>query len=550
MIKELHISNLAVILDTELDFSSSYVSLLGETGAGKSLVVDSLGLMKGDRSDFDLVRDRNNKAVVSAVFELSDPFIHEHPEVKEYLDGHELYVKRVLLPDRTNRSYLNGEPVSLNEYRLVTKHLIDIHSQGSNSDLLDKSKHLFYLDSYSGEKDGKILKKYASQYSDLQEKKSELSLLVAENKELDLEYLTFQIKEIEKYHLKDNEIEDLNEEFNSLRGYEKLRESYDEFDKLMSLPEGQLDDLLASTEKGLRPLEDTDLKDESHECIMALRNYLSSLEALRDKYRSLDYDPNRLDEINSRLFDLKGLQRKYGNSSKAILDKLNSYKEMLKKSDDFSDLKKDMETEIAKKEKDCLETASLLSKTRKEGSLKLEKDIGKEMSSLGLPQNGFKVDFTASALGPKGIDDVVFKVALNAGLDYEDLTKAASGGENSRLMLSLKTVLNSLDPYDLLVFDEIDTGVSGRIASLVAKKIRSISDKSQVLVISHLPQVVASANSYLKIEKKVVDDNTITTALSLDSKDAYKEVAKMLAGEKVTETALKQAWELIDEYHK
>jgi DNA repair protein RecN (Recombination protein N) len=549
MIQELHITNLAVISDTTLSFLSPYVALLGETGAGKSLVVDSLGLLKGDRSDFTLVRNPKEKASVSAVFSLSLDFLRKHPELREYVsEGGTLILRRVLFPDRTNRSYLNDEPVSLAEYRKAVSHLIDIHSQGGNSDLLDESRHLFYLDSFGKGKETDALCAYQKAYQAYQDAKSDLASLIASHQELDRDYLTFQIDEITKYHLKENEIEDLNAEYLSLRGYEKLREKMDAYEKETGYAEGNLPELLARAETRLRALEDTDLSEEAKASEEECRKLEENLHALSAKFRSLDFDPHRIDEINERLFELKGLERKYGNSTAAILSKLREYQGKIAESDSFEDRKADLASAVEEKKKEAAEKAAVLTALRKETAGKLSLSIGKEMADLGLPKDGFRVRITPrEELGPDGAEAVGFDVALNAGLAFAPLAKAASGGENSRLMLSLKAVLNALDPYDLLVFDEVDTGVSGRVASLVAKKIKGLSEKSQIVVISHLPQVVASAEAAIAIEKTVHGNETFTTARSVKDEEITLEVAKMISGQNVTEAAKKQAEELIRE---
>lgn len=551
MINELHITNLAVIEDTLLNFDTNYTALIGETGAGKSLVVDSLGLVKGDKSDFSLVRDQQKKAVVTATFSLSKDFIEKHPEVKDYVqDDGSLIAKRVLLPDHTNRSYLNDEPVTLLAYRKAVSHLIDIHSQGANSDLLDESKHIYYLDRFGAAEEKEAIKDFSASYQSYLAKQKEVTELLESNKELDRDYLKFQIDEINKYNLKPNEIEDLNEEFASLKGYEEVKNRYEELSEAMVLSEGNILDILYQIESRLSQFNSTSLKEDALKARSKCSELIDSFKALKEDYQNLNSDPKRIDEINQRLFDLKGLERKYGKTTSEILNKLHDYQNKLDQLDSFESLKQEKEKEVKKLLDECLSKAKILSELRKKTSLKLEKAIGNEMSDLGLIKDGFRVHLKEASLNSLGIDKVTFEVALNVGLGYAPLAKAASGGESSRLMLALKTVLNALDPYDLLVFDEVDTGVSGRIASLVAKKISSISKSSQVLVVSHLPQVVASSFSQLKITKITKNGQTFTTAKVIDKKDNCLEVAKMISGDQVTDSAIKQAQELIGEFHK
>ena len=549
MIEELRIVNLAVIEDTTLTFPTLYTALVGETGAGKSLVVDSLSLLSGERGDFSLVRDKEKKAFVSALFKLSKDFLEKHPELKDYADENgELLVKRSLLPDKSSRCSLNDEPVTLGVFKKVTEHLISIHSQGAKSELLDPSKQMFYLDLYGGKKIAEAKKDYEKAYSALQAAKKEKQDLLDADKELDRDYLSFQVEEIEKAHLKEHEIEDLNAEYESLRSYEKIKEKYVSFLEETETGSPTLSDRLGNALNALAPFRDTDLASQADELRSHCLETLDSLDSFKKAFSELDGDPTRIDEINERLFELKGLQRKYGKTTDAILGKLKEYKEKLSKLDSFEEEKDRLDQKIKEAEEEAKKKASVLSDIRKETGKKMSAAIGKEMADLGLRKNGFRVDIKEVPLNSEGIDQVSFYVALNQGLGEAELAKAASGGEASRLMLSLKVVLNALDPYDLLVFDEVDTGVSGKTASLVAHKIKSLTSSSQVLVISHLPQVVSSATSAILIAKKTSEGKTITKATSLDEKSFVEAVAKMLSGDKVADSAIKAAEDLIAEY--
>ena len=548
MIQELHISNLAVIEDTTLEFASNFVSLIGETGAGKSLIVDSLNLLKGDKADFSLVRDQKKKANVIATFSIDEKFLLEHQEIQEYLDDTStLILKRVLNPDHTSKTYINDEPVSLNEFKKVSSHLIDIHSQGSNWDLLDEKKHIYYLDKFSEKEIKESKDEYQKAYKKYQESKDKLAVLIEENSKLDREYLSFQIAEIKKADLKEHEIEDLNAEYQSLRQLEIIQNNFNDYKENILLPEGNIKDILFKIRNKLSKFENTPLEKEAKKLFENINDTVESFNLLEESYHDLNLDPNRIEYINSRLFSLKGLQRKYGKTTDEILSKLNEYEKKLKEVDDFENLKIDLQNEIDKNKEEAIKKAKILSEKRKKVSISLEKSISKEMEDLGLLKDGFKVKFEESELSSDGIDKVTFEIRLNKGLDFTSLKKAASGGEASRLMLSLKVVLNALDPYNLLVFDEIDSGVSGRIASLIANKIKKVSSSCQVLVISHLAQVVSSSFSSIKITKHVSKDMTQTKAKTLNDEEFEEEIAKLLSGEKVTESAKLQAKELIKE---
>lgn len=548
MLTELEINNLAVIKEGQLNFTSDYVALVGETGAGKSLIIDALGLLNGNKADFSLIRDKKKKTSISACFTIDEKFAQNHPGITDYIDDNQIVLKRVLTPEHSNRYYLNGELCTLNEYKKAIDHLIDIHSQGANSDLLNENKQLFYLDSYGGEKLKKVKGVFDSAFAQLTELKRDLNTLINDNKELDRDYLEFQIKEIEKYKLQPDEIENLNAEYESLKQYEDIRNKYENYSNATSFEEGQITDILYRIKNSLSPFASTSLKEEAAELLVSLNETIERLIEFDDTFKNLDANPERIDEINERLFELKGLQRKYGRSTKEILSKLEEYKEKLSNIEQFETKKFNLENKIKKASDEALKAAEKLSGVRKEIALKLTDNINAELSDLGLLSDGFSIHFSLNDLSASGIDKVSFYVSLNKGLEASPLAKAASGGEASRLMLALKVVLDKLDPYDVLVFDEVDTGVSGKIAALVSKKLYTLSTTSQIIVISHLPQVVASCKTAFKVAKANSGDETMTSITSISEEELIDEIAKLISGKEVTEAAREQAKALRHEY--
>lgn len=550
MILELHIHNLAVIEDTVLTFHDKDTALIGQTGAGKSLIVNSLLLLTGSRSDFSLVRDTNKKAYVSALFKLDDAFINKHPEIKEYVDEDKtLLIKRVLNVDKTNRYYLNDEVVTATELKTVTSHLIDIHSQNGKVDFLDETKQIRYLD-LSDKKIIKTLTEYQNLYAKYLSKKKQFNDFVSSFKDYDREYLSFQIKEIEKYDLKENEIEDLNAEYESLKGQDKIKEQYEKFSMSIADDKTSLNDYLSIAYRQLKNLESSPLKEQAS---LVSQNIVTLQESLNDldyAFSNLKIDPNRIERINERLFSLKGLMRKYGRTTKEILDKYLSFKEKLEAIDSYDERKEELQSEIENARKEALSKAIELSDLRMNAAKKLSKEVQDEMEDLGLRKGGFRIDVNRTDdLKEDGIDKVTFMVLLNAGLNEQTLSKAASGGEASRLLFAMKIALNHIDPYDLLVFDEIDTGVSGKIAYLMAKKIKKISIESSLILISHLPQVVSCASSSILIEKKTEGNKTYSSSKTLSKEEMIQTIASMLSSSEVTSSALKQAEELYMEFH-
>ena len=375
-----------------------------------------------------------------------------------------------------------------------------------------------------------------------------MNKLIEDNKDIDEEYLNYQIKEIKKYDLKENEIEDLLAEEKTLKNFESISESYNQYQSIKNNNSLSLDDLLSRLIINLKKFKDTSLDEESKKINESINNLLDSLDDFENKFKSLDFDPKRIDYVNERLFNLKGLMRKYGNSTNDILKKLKEFENSLEKSSDFETIKKDMSIKIEADKNKCIAKAKELSIIRKNSALKLEKELSNIMVSLGLKVGGFKIDFTDCELSVNGIDKVKFLVCLNEGMPFASLVNASSGGENSRLMLALKCVLNALDPYQLLVFDEIDTGVSGKIAYLVGKKIKELSSSSQIIVISHLPQVISSSISCYEVTKTSKDNVTISKIKLLEPELKVEAVAKLLSSSKVTDEARLQAKKLIDEF--
>lgn len=550
MIQELHIENLAVREDATLEFTANDVALVGETGAGKSLVVSSLLLLRGERADYSLVRDKAKKASVSALFVPSQSFLSSHEERKEDLEDGILLLKRTLNPDKTSRYYINGSPVSLSERKEVTSHLIDIHSQASRYDLLDEGKQLSYLDKYGKEPLEKAKKAFDLAYQNYLKKKEEKETLISTHKERDRDYLAFQISEIEKYHIKEHEIEDLNAEYSSFREREERKRKYDDF--LSSVENGNqsLTQTLQTCVNKLHPFLTSSYKEKAEQLISLANERADSLSSFYDSFSNIEKNSARMDEINSRLFELKGLRRKYGKTTDEILSKYHTYQSRLKERDSYEELRKEKDEEIHKAKEEARKKAENLSLLRKESSAKREKNIGREREALGLLKGGFKAELIPNELASNGLEHACFSVRLNKGLGFAPLKKAASGGEASRLRLALKVVLNALDPYDLLVLDEIDTGVSGKQASLMANKVKERSKITQVVLISHLPQALSSVDAAILISKKTKDGTTKTTAKSLTKEETILEIARRLSLENRTESALNQARVLYDSYHK
>lgn len=552
MLTSLHIKNLALMEDASVELEKPSIALIGETGAGKSLIVESLSLLFGARADYSFVRDREKKASVSALFVLEEEFLSRFPHLQEVIEeDHTLLLERVLCPDKSSRYLINGQLYPLSQYRHIIDHLIDIHSQKSHSDILDEEKQLLYIDRYGKERLQKVKTQFQESYEKYQEAKKELKDFEEQNKELDTDYLSFQLEEIDRYQLKENEIEDLEEELRSIKDLTQVQNRYEELQEILSSSEPSLEEQLSQVERSLRSLMNAKpLEESAKECLLSLRTFTSSLHNVKDMYESLAIDENRIDAINERLFSLKNLQRKYGKSSAEILKKRDDFAKKLAFAENFQAERERLENNVLVSKEKAFKDAELLSKERKRACIGLTKDISKELEELGLRKNGFNARLTRVELNQEGIDNGLFFVSLNDGLEEESLKKAASGGETSRLLLALKSVLNNLNPYNCLIFDEIDTGVSGKQAGLVAKKISAISKISQTITISHSPQVVASQEQGILVYKQNENSTTKTHVRALSEEEMIQELAKMLSSSEVSETALAQARTLRAELRK
>ena len=552
MLTSLHIKNLALMEDASVELEKPSIALIGETGAGKSLIVESLSLLFGARADYSFVRDREKKASVSALFVLEEEFLSRFPQIQEVIEeDHTLLLERVLCPDKSSRYLINGQLYPLSQYRHIIDHLIDIHSQKSHSDILNEEKQLLYIDRYGKEGLQKVKTQFQESYEKYQEAKKELKDFEEQNKELDTDYLSFQLEEIDRYQLKENEIEDLEEELRSIKDLTQVQNRYEELQEILSSSEPSLEEELSQVERSLRSLMNAKpLEESAKECLLSLRTFTSSLHNVKDMYESLAIDENRIDAINERLFSLKNLQRKYGKSSAEILKKRDDFAKKLAFAENFQAERERLENNVLVSKEKALKDAELLSKERERACIGLTKDISEELEELGLRKNGFNARLTRVELNQEGIDNGLFFVSLNDGLEEESLKKAASGGETSRLLLALKSVLNNLNPYNCLIFDEIDTGVSGKQAGLVAKKISAISKISQTITISHSPQVVASQEQGILVYKQNENSTTKTHVRALSEEEMIQELAKMLSSSEVSETALAQARTLRAELRK
>lgn len=548
MLQNLRIQNFAIIDDMEIDLHAGLQVLLGETGAGKSIIVEALSLLKETKSSFSKIKDENKNAIIEGTFVLSDEFINRHTNLKEYLEGNsnELVITRVLTPNKTSKARINGETVSLSELKEVMEYVIDIHSQGENYLLFDENNHLIFLDYFDS--DGKIKnakEEFNASFKEYKRIKEAYKELYDSIHGEDREYLEYQRNEIAKYNLEPNEIEDMEKELQDSEDFEDLKDYYQEFKEVYDSQEGSFEGALMSLKNTLRKLCSSPISQSANLALDKAGELDDALSDVINEYDSLDFDPARIEYINSRLYSLKDLRHKYGTKTSDILDALKEIEEKISNIDSFELDKERLESN----ENKALETLKLkadkLSAVRHKAAQSLEKAMNNELESLGLLSGGFKVDISKDEIKHNGQDLVRFMLALNKGSKFLPLKEAASGGENSRLMLALKALFNRLSPYDVIIFDEIDTGVSGSVANKVGDKIKEISNDSQTIVITHLAQVAAKGDCHYLVSKNDINGTTVSNIKIIDGDAVVYEIARMISGENVTEQALSLARELI-----
>ena len=552
MLANLRIENFAIIEDIDINFSKGMNVLMGETGAGKSIIIDALDLLSGGRSTFSKLRDDSKKAFIEGRFVFEDDFIEKNEEIKEYLEGNELVISRVLFPNKTSSCRINGLTTSLSNVQKIMKKVIDIHSQGDNSLLLDERNYLSLLDNYLEEKDYDELKdKVSANYKKINLKRKEIEDYKKETNLVDEDYLRYQVEEISRFNLKENEIEDLNEELYSLDEYSKINDSFKAFkDFYYGNNSISVDSFLSSLKGFLTPLNKSLLENEASKAIESIYELENNLDEMFSKYDKLDFSEERIDEINRRLYELSGLQHKFGKRTSDILARYEDYKTKLDNISNYQENIDRLENELEALREETMKDSIKLSSLREKRSSKLIKAINDELNDLGIKEGGFSISLERKELSASGIDQVNFMISLNKGMKFVSLKEAASGGENSRLMLTLKTVFNKINPYDVMSFDEIDVGISGNIAFKVSKKIEEISSSSQVIVISHLVQVVANGDNHLFVYKEDGEEKTTSHIKYLTEEELVNEVAKMLSLDKVSESSLASSRELINSFKR
>ena len=552
MLELLHIENIAVIQEADIQFRPGFNALTGETGAGKSIVIDAMGAVLGGRTSRDLIRTGADRAFVSAEFsQVPDglPGLAETGTAPDE-DGH-LLLQRELTGDGKNLCRVNGRPVTVAQLRRIGEELLNIHGQHDGQQLLDEEQHLSYLDRFG--RTETPLGRYQAAYgtmADLQTKIRALQMDEAE-KARRMDSLRFQIDELERAQLVPGEEEGLLRRRDLLRNGEKYLSALSGADYCLNGGEeggGAVSALRDAEEavSGIRTLSDD--MGELYKRLEQLRCEAYDLaETIRDKREEFDFSPAELDAVESRSDLLYRLKKKYGATVEEMLAYLEKCRRELDDMETADDTLARLEQQLETARKAVLAAGAELTAARQAAAGVLEQRIQSELRDLDMHKVRFAIDFGEKEPGPDGCDAVRFLMSANAGEDLKPIARIASGGELARIMLALKNVLAEQESIGTLVFDEVDTGVSGRAAQKVAEKLAQVSRRKQVLCVTHLPQLAAMADTHFSVEKGERDGRTYTRVVLLDREQRKAELARITGGSHVTEALLASAGELLDQ---
>ena len=554
MILELYMKNCALVEELRLTIDENLNILTGETGSGKSIIIDALGLCLGEKYDRSFVRKGSEKGIVEAIFS------SESQHLKDVLEKYDieldednlLVITRVIYNDGKSVARVNGRTLKLSVLKEIATTLIDVHGQHQNQALFNKETHLQFLDLF-GESDLQHLKlDYKNVYKEYTRVKNALNVLT-ENKDdmqiqREIDLLKFQINEIESANLSKDEYEELLKQRDVFRNSEKIYSNLNL--SYQNLYEGSVNavDLIGSASKELSSIAEYDkVLSEYNENVERIMYELQDISReIRNYKESIDFEPYELEQIEIRIDEINNLKRKYGNTIEEIFEYYDKTKNRLDEILNRDEKVEELKREILRIEKVLNDKAEKLTQARQKVAYSLEEVLLIELKSLNMKNVVFKVNFEESNFTLEGKDDIEFMISFNLGEDIKPIYKVASGGEMSRFMLAFKTILADIDQIDTLVFDEIDTGISGIAAQIVGEKLSQIAKKKQIICITHLPQIAANADTHYCIEKNTSNDRTFTNIRRLDRDQKRDEIARLIAGSNITEKTIEHASEIIE----
>ncbi len=553
MLGSLRIKNLATIEDLEVCFHEGFSILSGETGAGKSIIIDGLRLVLGDKASSDLIRTGKTEASVEAVFRM--PPVKGGPDELSSNEEGEILIQRQVFQGGTGKAYINGVLVPARKLREIGPFLVDVYGQNDHIFLLQIENHLLYLDDFL-RLDG-LREEVAGLAQDLRRLTRQKVELEAKKREREqrLDFLAFQVKEIEAARLQVGEWEELLAERNILKNAEKIAILVESGLDCVHGEEGSVLAGLAKLQEVVGELAGFDPEISAFEeplgqASIAVRELADSLTKFKDRET---FGPDRLEQLEQRLSTIEKLRRKYGETIEAILDHLDKVKRESAELEDSEERLAGLEAEISRIFREYRARAEKLSRQRRAGCPKLEAQVEKEIAILGMKKSRFQVKTVSTSLEslePEqtrdlGLDEVEFLLSPNPGEELRPLRKIASGGELSRIMLALKTIGKEKGGAKTLIFDEIDSGIGGKTAESIAAKLRDLSQRHQVICITHLPQIASFAPHHFRIEKTVARDRTFTTVKELEFEERVAEISRLLSGSRMTPASLQNAREML-----
>jgi DNA repair protein RecN (Recombination protein N) len=563
MLKELHIRNLAIIEEARMEFGPGFTVLTGETGAGKSILIDGLNLALGERADREMVRSGCDEAVVEALFDIGSlPEIAALLATMEVPDmGGELVLRRTVTAAGKSRCSANATPVPLVMMKKLGDRLVDLHGQHEHQLLLNPAMHLEFLDAFGGLLPARAGVRGA--YLDWKACRQELDELRARDREQAArqELLSFQVGELDSARLKDGELESLQEERSRLANIQRIAEALGRaYEKMMGV--GGAGVARGGAVADVRSAVDFDRKNlepQSEALVRAQEAMLEAAGSIRAMQEGMEADPRRLEQVEERLDLLAKFQRKYGETVAQMLEYLERSRKDLQEVASSGERMKELEERAESLRKDLSVQAGKLSGERRQRSSDLALEVSGELRQLAMDTADFGVKTIQQCdsagpvemggdryqAGESGIDSVEFYIAPNVGAGTHPLKDVASGGELSRIMLALKSVLAKVDRVGTLVFDEIDTGIGGRVAEVIGRKLAQIGESRQVICITHLPQIAARSTGHFHVRKLAEGGLTRVEIKALDGKNRTREIARMLAGEEITDTAMRHAESMI-----
>ena len=553
MLELLHIENIAIIEAADIEFAPGFNALTGETGAGKSIVIDSLSAVLGQRTSRELIRTGAEKAFVSAAFSGTVPELTETLGIQPEADG-TLLLQREIQTDGKNVCRVNGRPVTVGQLRALGARLLNIHGQHDGQQLLDEEQHIVYLDSFGRVESLAIT--YAEKYKNFTDIRRQIGALQMDEAEKArrVDTLQYQIEELRRAKLTPGEEEELTARRGMLRNAEKFLDAVAGADYALNGDDsggGALSALRQAQDalSGVRHLDDAfgQLYERLGEAYSEVYDIAATVE---DKRGELDVSPGELDRVESRMDLLYRLKKKYGATVEDMLDYQARCEAELAQIEDAGDTLARLEQELARAETDARQAAQALSDARKAAAEQLTSQILAELQQLDMGKIRFAVDFAEKPLDSDGMDTVRFLMSANVGEELRPIHKIASGGELARIMLAMKNVLSEQDHVGTMVFDEVDTGVSGRAAQKVAEKMARISRRKQVLCVTHLPQLAAMADTHFSVEKGERGGRTYTEVRRLDREQRRRELARLTGGSHVSQTMLDGAEELLVQAEK